>query len=353
MSQVYISGVSKNASKNDIKDRIKNILLQSTDNLSFLKKGDLVLLKPALNSPDHYPATTHPLALQAVSEILIERGAKVVAGDQSGMEHVILLSERKEGSSSDNYKKSGMADSGVEFKAFEDYGYEEGYRHFSNEKTLSWPNGFYITNWIDKVDHIINLPRISTHAMAGVTLGLKNMVGVLRCDSRLEFHAEGPYSGIFKFRKLKTGRKVGDKFAEMIVEINLALKDKLRASLFVATEAQTTFGPDNKIIKLFKSHRVKPEEGLIFASSDPVSADLFALGFLTYLYRKETPIFTKMLEKISLFQAFRYHKLCRSNPRDNEFIKYASEIGLGNTDIEYSWDNISSDLLGDIKRIIN
>lgn len=352
MAKVFVEGISKSASEKELLRAIKEVFLQATADLSFLKKGDLVLLKPALNSPDPYPATTHPLALKAVAELLLERSARVIAGDQSGMEYVIFLLDKKDGSSKENYDKSGMGKSGVEFKAFEAEDYEDGYRHFENNKTKSWPKGFYITKWIDKVDHIINLPRISTHAMSGITLGMKNMVGILRDDSRLEFHAEGPYSGIFKFRGLKTGEKKDDKFIEKIVEINLAVREKLRATLFVATEVQTTFGPDNKLIKIFKSHKVKPEEGLVFVSVDPVSADLFALGFLTYLFRKKTSIISKLAEKIFLIQARRHHRLCKGNPRDNTFIKHASLIGLGSMDAGIEWGNVSDGLKKELEKLI-
>ena len=80
---------------------------------------------------------------------------------------------------------------GVEFIAFED----KGWNHFKKfkPKNSAWDNGFYITKVIDEVDHIINLPRISSHIMAGVTLGTKNLVGLLREDSRIEFHNDGPW----------------------------------------------------------------------------------------------------------------------------------------------------------------
>ena len=43
---------------------IHDVLVESPDNFSWLDKGDTILLKPALNSPDPYPATTHPLAIE-------------------------------------------------------------------------------------------------------------------------------------------------------------------------------------------------------------------------------------------------------------------------------------------------
>jgi Domain of unknown function (DUF362) len=82
----------------------------------------------------------------------------------------------------------------------------------------------------------------------GATLGFKIMVGLLREDSRMEFHANGPYNNVIK--NAAKGSTLSPKddesgtFFEKIVEISGAIKDKLRLTMVVATEAQTTFGPD-------------------------------------------------------------------------------------------------------------
>lgn len=357
MSTVFVSSVKRDEGEEKLKEIIKDVLIKSTNDLAFLKEGDLVLLKPSLNSPGAYPATTHPLALKAVAEVLKERGAKVVAGDQSGIEYVVHTPEGvKKGSTYDNYVSSGMQKSDVLFKSFEEGDWKKDFIHYNTDKNISWPNGFYISHWIEKADHIINLPRISTHVMTGVTLGLKNMVGLLREDSRLEFHAEGPYSGFTAKYGGKHGLKVDYKdtgnFIEKIVEISLALQEKLRATLFVATEAQTTFGPDKKILGFLSSHVVRPQEGLVFASDDQVAVDIMALSFLTFLYRKKTPVYKKIFEKILLLQSAKNHQLNKQNPKDSLFIKHALGIGLGRGDFEINWINISDELKSELDNLI-
>ena len=76
---------------------------------------------------------------------------------------------------------------------------------------------------LKQVDHIILLPRVSRHALAGSTLGLKAAVGWLRDDSRLELHRDAR------------------SFLEKIVEINdtTTLRRKLRLVLTVATNFPT------------------------------------------------------------------------------------------------------------------
>jgi hypothetical protein len=70
------------------------------------------------------------------------------------------------------------------------------------------------------------------------------MVGMLREDSRMEFHANGPYNDFItnaaKGSALSTQDDRTNTFFEKIVEISDAVRDKLRFTLFVATQAQTT-----------------------------------------------------------------------------------------------------------------
>ncbi len=349
MSKIFVSGIKKGSSDELLINAIKKVLLDSTNNLAFLKPGEIVLLKPALNSGDPFPATTHPLAIKAVAEILEERGAKVLVGDQSGMEHVLHCEQGVvRGSSKKNYHSSGMSEAGREFVAFEEGDWEKDFLHFKSEKASSWPNGFYISRWIEKVDHIINLPRVSAHSLSGVTLGFKNMVGFLREDSRLEFHADGPLYGMFTLfagKKLKTDYRNGGKFIEKITEISLALKDKLRATLFVTTKAQTTLGPDRKNVGPFKAHVAEPETGLVFASDDQVAAELFAISFLKYLYKKNTPWLAKFLENNFLFFSNKYRGFHKGKASDNGFIKTALSIWLGRDDgCEVVWSDVDDSL---------
>jgi uncharacterized protein (DUF362 family) len=46
----------------------------ATTDFSWLSKGDTVFIKPALNSGNPYPATTNPIAIGAMVELL-EKGA--------------------------------------------------------------------------------------------------------------------------------------------------------------------------------------------------------------------------------------------------------------------------------------
>ena len=350
MKPVFVNGVVPGPQDNAVAASIRDVFLTATEDLAWLGKGDTVLLKPALNSPDPYPSTTHPLAIRIVAELLEERGAKVVIGDQSGIEHVLhhpggII----RGSSRDNFFRSGMGKKDdTPFVSFEDWGWDEGFYRYQSTNTRSWPEGFFITEWVKKADHIVSLPRVSSHSQAGATLGFKCMVGMLREDSRMEFHANGPYNNFItaaaKGSTLTSRDDGSGTFFEKIVEISDSLKDKLRLTLFVATKAQATFGPDRFGIQLGpvglgRAHILSPQPGLVFASADPVAAEIFALGLLKDL-KQSVSFFPRFTERIILYQNRNVQDFATIPVRDHPYIRHAIKIGLGNLPNEIIYKDV-------------
>jgi uncharacterized protein (DUF362 family) len=350
---VYINGVSEDLS-HILAPSIEDVLLKCSDNLSWLRDGDLVLLKPAVNSPNPYPSTTHPQAIRTLIQVLQDRGAEVVVGDQSGIEHVLHHPGGiVRGNSRTNYIKAGMGTEQDEyFKSFEDEGWDNGFYHYESDKTCSWSHGFYLTRWVERADHIINLPRLSSHSQAGATIGFKNMVGLLREDSRLEFHANGPLNFFIKLAARKsTLRSVDDKsgsFLEKIVEISDALRDKQRLTLTVCTKAQVTFGPDRearKLVKipLAKSYVVKQDPGLVWGSSDPVAFEAVALALIKDL-KKSVPAIQHIYEKLFLFSNLNISRLENMPIKEHPYIHHAMQIGLGKIPSEICYQNVPEDI---------
>jgi len=274
----------------------------------------------------------------------------VVVGDQSGIRNVLHHPEGViYGSSRDNYIKTGMGTKEEKnFIGFEKEGWKEGFSHYSSDKTSSWKNGFFITNWIHKADHIINLPRLSTHSQAGATLGFKNMIGIIRDDSRMEYHANGPYNLPIKIAARKsTLKSIDDKsntFFEKIVEISDAIKDKLRLTLFVATKAQATFGPNLYTLKLgkyglVKAYIVNLELGMVFGSDDPVAAEAFALALLKDVI-KSVPFFPKLLQRLMLFSNNNVLEFCKIPVMDHPYIRHAIDIELGEMPSQIKYNNV-------------
>ncbi|MFA5406263.1 MAG: DUF362 domain-containing protein [Candidatus Nanoarchaeia archaeon] len=350
MGLVFVQGVNNNMTSSQLTHFIRKVFLKSTNNLSWLKKGDKVMLKPALNSPDPYPATTHPLSVKVVFDLLKARRADVFIADQSGVEHVVNNEQGiVRGSSLECFKKSGMWFKGANFIPIESTDWEKDYFNF---KAPSW--NFHITKLIKQADHIINLPRLSTHSQAGVTLGLKSIVGLLREDSRLDFHNNGPFNFGIKGYTKETGLAVPDDksglFFEKMTEIMLAVKDKLRVTLFTATKANVSFGPDKSLLGLFKSGVAKPRTGLVFASNDLLSAEVFALSFLKSLYSCSS--FTnKFWEKFLLFCNGSAKELSKECVWTNPFIKHALKIGLGKKELKVEYNNVPEELKNELNNI--
>jgi uncharacterized protein (DUF362 family) len=339
MKPVFVNGVGRDEGESVLAASIRDILMKSSDDFSWLDKGDTVLLKPALNSPDPFPSTTHPLAIEITSKLLAEHGAKVVIGDQSGIEHVLHHPGGViRGSTRSNYVRSGMGSKDdTRFVSFEEGGWNTGFYHYRSGNTLSWPDGFFLSEWAQKADHIISLPRLSTHSQAGATLGFKIMVGMLREDSRMEFHTNGPYNRFItnaaKGSSLSAKDDHSGTFFEKIVEISDAIKDKLRLTMIVATKAQVTFGPDRFGIRfgpvgMGKAYVMEPEPGLVFASADQVAAEAYALAVLRDL-KQAVPFLPRIVERLFLYQNANVRDLPTMPVRIHPYIRHAIRIGLG------------------------
>lgn len=360
MSKLFIQGAKK-GDEQALTQVIKDVFLQASDNLSWLKPGETVLLKPALNSPHPHPSTTHPLAVKVVGQLLQEHGAKVIVGDQPGLEHALQNEAGSvSGVSRDSYEKSGMsAGAGLEFIGFEEKGWS-GYDKFKSAKTASWPDGFYITNLIKSVDHIISLPRLSTHVQAGASLGFKNMVGLLRLDSRLDFHANGPYNSVVKHyarpAKLKVKNDGTGRFFEKIVEISLAVQEKLRLTLITATKAQVTFGPDKYIMHfgkggLLRAYQVEPDPGLVFASPNQVAVEVVGLAYLKIL-SKNIPAYHKIWQGLSMLTNGQAKSVAHQAVWANRFVKQALKLGLGSDNFEMSYTDVPENIMHQLNKFI-
>ncbi len=331
-STFIVSGLDSHATQEKKDQTIRNVFLESTNNVSWLTKGQTVLLKPALNSPDPYPATTDPDAVRVVAQELTKRGARVVIGDQSGIGHVLHTpSGVMRGSTRVCYHASGMS-KGMDaypFVAFEENGWNTGFVKFTSKNCSAWTHGYYISRCVGEADHIVNLPRISTHGQAGVTIGFKNYVGILRDDSRLEFHDTGPFASMMSVKNRKSGTPVQrDVFIRKITQIFESVKDKVRLTLVSSVCAQVTGGPDKTSAGLWNSYVSKPDAGLIYASSDPVAVEAFGIADL-YTLQSRIPHYQKICQiALGIINPLS-SLLDEGRVRNNLFVKYGLEAHYG------------------------
>jgi uncharacterized protein (DUF362 family) len=161
---------------------------------AFLVRGDLVLIKPnVLFSMDYRTgAVTNPNVVRSLIRMAREVGAgRVVIGESS-----IIGCKTK-----DAFKMSG----------YDRLAEEEGVDLIDLKKTetvyMGIPNGkifrrLRIPEIVLKADIIINVPAMKTHDMFPVTLGLKNMKGVIQDQDKKRFHIVGVEQSVVDINKL-------------------------------------------------------------------------------------------------------------------------------------------------------
>ncbi|BDU50001.1 DUF362 domain-containing protein [Haliovirga abyssi] len=169
--------------------------LELTGGIKFVKDKK-VLLKPNLLSPEkpEKAVTTHPEVVRAVIRILHEAGAKVYVGDSPGTGTQEII-----------YNVTGMK------KVIEEEGAE--FADFKNKVEVlvdgKVVKKFIFAKAVKDVDYIFSLPKLKTHAMTYYTGVIKNLFGTVPGILKPKFH--------YTFSEK-------DKFSEMLIDLNIALK---------------------------------------------------------------------------------------------------------------------------------
>jgi uncharacterized protein (DUF362 family) len=206
----------------------------------FALRAKTVLIKPNVVSYKPSPTTTNPEVVRAMVKVLYEEGAKkVYVGDMSAALYLTTAS---------NMNKTGIRkaaeEAGAEVIAFEDHGWVEvEIPSISVRKVI-------VTEWLSKVDFIVNLPVIKTHRSASYSICLKNFIGCTHIRQR-------PYL-------IDSSR-----WEEVVAELNLAYQPHL--NVVDGTVSMIEGGP-------WEGKAEKTE--LIIASKDRVAADIVGLGVI-------------------------------------------------------------------------
>jgi uncharacterized protein (DUF362 family) len=235
---------------------------------SFVSRGDVVVLKPNIGwdrTPEQ-AANTDPEFVVAVAGMCLAAGAKSV-----------LVFDRTCNDPRRCYVNSGIKDAVESFARKNRV--EDALRiyHVEDRKFVrtSIPNALSIKEWdlyrdALEADKIVNLPIAKHHSLAGITLGLKNMMGIMG-GNRGQIHYRLP---------------------ECLVDIHRRVPVAL--TVIDAGRVLLRNGPTGGNITDVKSF------GKAFASRDVVAADVVAA-----------------------------EKIFRMTPRDVEHIGKAMESGLG------------------------
>lgn len=202
----------------------------------WVKKGEKILIKPNLLSPEapEKAITTHPTLVKAVTRLVQQAGASAYIGDSPS------LASLKRAASKSGLEKVAE-DTGADLLQFEE----------SREMPAQPKNTFKkleIAREVLEMDGIINLPKLKTHSLMLLTLGVKNMFGCIVGKKKGQWHLK---AGSDRFY-----------FATMLVELYEFLKPRL--TILDGIIGMDGNGP--------AAGKPKPT-GLIAASPDAVALD--------------------------------------------------------------------------------
>ncbi len=205
----------------------------------FVSSGDVVVVKPNIGW-DRTPelgANTHPTVVKTIVELCLDAGAaKVKVFDRSCNE------PRR------SYKKSGIMDA---VKSITDKRVQLSFMENHKYKDLKIKNGVSLTKWSFykdalEADKFINLPVAKHHSLSKLTIGMKNIMGVIG-GTRGDIH-----------RNLD----------QNLVDINTVVKSDL--TVVDATRIMTRNGPAGGSLDYVTV------KNMIIASPDIVAADSYA-----------------------------------------------------------------------------
>ncbi|WP_324823994.1 DUF362 domain-containing protein [Sinanaerobacter sp. ZZT-01] len=232
-------------------EAVKSVIDQSVKNLGgwhlFVLAGEKVLLKVNLvmkKTPES-AATSHPVFVRAISDLLIEQGVQVLIGDSPGGPFTVNRLHAI-------YQVCGMKEAAERSGA--ELNYNIDYSEVKN------PNGLLLkklTN-IDvlrSVDKVINLSKLKTHGMMRMTGAVKNMFGTIPGTLKAEYHLNRPEP---------------ENFADALIDIYLCANPVL--SLIDGIVAMEGDGPTSGTPR---------SVGVVIASQDAFSMDLAASAIIS------------------------------------------------------------------------
>lgn len=159
------------------------VALEPIGGLDYVKEGMTVVIKANLVSamkPEE-AATTHPVLLSALTDMLIERGASVIIGDSPGGLYT-------PGHLTKVYNVAGLREC-EEHGAQLNMDFGQGEAHFPEAKVC---NTFTYTTYLDRADLIINFCKLKSHGMMGMSCAAKNLFGTIPGVIKPEYHYRYP-----------------------------------------------------------------------------------------------------------------------------------------------------------------
>lgn len=164
--------------------RIEKILRQQFEEAGIdtnIFSGKRVAVKPNLvvaqkNNP---AACTNPAVTEAAARIAVEAGGDVVIAESPGGPFTVSVMKH-------NYKVNGLIE--VSENSGAALNYDMGFRTLSAPDAKNSMN-FNVINAIADADVIIDVCKLKTHTLTGMTCAVKNLFGVIPGTQKVEMHA--------------------------------------------------------------------------------------------------------------------------------------------------------------------
>jgi uncharacterized protein (DUF362 family)/NAD-dependent dihydropyrimidine dehydrogenase PreA subunit len=197
---------------------------------SFAAADEQILLKPNVlaGDPPDRCVCTHPAVLKAVGRLFLERGSNVSYGDSPG-----------NGDPRTNLTTAGLTAAAEEL----------GLNLSDFDQGRRVENGLLIANGVLAADGIVSLSKLKTHTVTRMTGAVKNLYGCIPGQTKRRYHFTHP---------------TAFDFSQLLVDLNLALKPKVRLHIMDGIVAMEGNGPRNG----------DPVSiGVLLFSTDPVALD--------------------------------------------------------------------------------
>lgn len=241
MTKIGITKLRKPYSLEDIVKEVKYVMTSSgmSARLSALPEGSRVLVKPNLvaDLPAQLGATSDPRVVLGVCLELVKLG---------------LVPWVAESSSIGVDTSRAFA---LEYDILNKYGLD--YHALDNNPTICiGKDGIEIYQVVACVSAIISVPKLKTHDQTGVTLGIKNLKGLLPDSSKAEVHHNGLCTGI--------------------VNLYRSLSEELAIPMFAVADGLIGMEGLGPVYG-------KPKEmGLLIAGTDLTAFDAFCCGLMGF-----------------------------------------------------------------------
>ena len=165
-----------------VEDAVRRAV-EAAGGLSAIRPGMKVVIKANLVAAAAHDraTTTHPAVISAVAKLLTGRGARVVIGDSPGGLYT-------EGAVGRIYRSCGLESCVTEGVTL---------NHDFSEREADFPEAviahhFTYTGYLADADAIVNVCKLKSHGMMGLSAAAKNMFGTIPGTVKPEYHFRYP-----------------------------------------------------------------------------------------------------------------------------------------------------------------